>query len=71
VPSLGNDLVKHLDKIGVAKTLWPNTISGDSIAFSRLEAALWQQAQGLGVTMERNFTVAAHCGQAQNAQWAF
>jgi 2-polyprenyl-6-methoxyphenol hydroxylase-like FAD-dependent oxidoreductase len=71
VPSLNTPLIKHLEQIGVAKTVWPDSKAGESVAFSKLEAALWQRAQGLGVTMERGFTVVGITGknQMQNGRY--
>ena len=69
VPSLNNALVDHLKKIGVAETLWPKNPldrgdqTGSSIAFSKIEEALWKKAQSIGVTMERGFTISAILGE--------
>ena len=63
VPSLNEPLIMHLDRIGVSKTLWPSGNSGsESIAFSRIEEALWQRARSLGITMERGYVVTSIIG---------
>ena len=64
VPSLNNELIGHLKKIDVASSLWPTgqATAGDSIAFSKIEDALWHKAQSIGVAMERGYTVSAILG---------
>lgn len=77
VPSLNNALVGHLEKIGVAEALWPKSppglppTTGNPIAFSKIEEALWQKAQGIGVTMERGFTISALLGETKMANGRF
>lgn len=55
VPQLQNPIVKHLNEIGVGQQLWQGAAPGDSVAFSRIEDALWAKAQGMGVVMERGY----------------
>ena len=67
VPSLNNDLIRHLKKIGVAPDLWPGTDPsngvGQSVAFSKIEEALWKKASSIGVVMERGCTVSLIRGE--------
>ena len=68
VPSLSNPLIKHLKTIGVAETLWPpsmpgqTSISTDAVPFAKIEEALWKKAQSIGVTMQRGFTLSEILG---------
>lgn len=65
VPSLNNALIDHLKQIGVADTIWPGSQAGESVAFSRLEEALWQKARSIGVVMERGYTVTTILGDTK------
>ena len=55
VPNLQSPIVKHLNTIGVGQQLWQGGRSGDAVAFSRIEDALWAKAQGMGIGMERGY----------------
>ncbi len=71
VPSLNNALINHLKTIEVADTLWPTGQAGASVAFSKLEEALWRKAQSMGVVMERGFTITNIVGDTKMGNGRF
>jgi 2-polyprenyl-6-methoxyphenol hydroxylase-like FAD-dependent oxidoreductase len=65
VPALQQDITKHLTGLGLDKTLWQGRSPGDSVAFSRIEEALWDRARSEGVEMKRGFFIQGILGRKQ------
>lgn len=63
VPQLQNEIVKHLKDLGLKDTLWAGRQAGDSVAFFRIEKALWDKAQQIGVRMERGYVIEGLIGR--------
>ncbi len=63
VPQLQNELVKHLKELGLKDKLWAGRQAGDSVAFAKIEEALWDKAQRAGVQMERGYVIEGLIGK--------
>jgi hypothetical protein len=66
VPVLDQKMIRHLQEINVARSIWTSGEPGDSIAFSRIEEGLLSKALSVGVKVERGWMAEGLIGRNKN-----